>query len=1146
MDIKGSVEIRLINKDTLEVEQVIKQDNTITNYLRDRIAVYAGSSYGGNYITGGEIVISDDANDSVPDFWWVHRPVWGYTPAGVTQPQAIQYTDVSPSYLQWVKRFDPPSPGTTRTINMVGQTHLASGSLEATSNRIAVNAYVKLNTPVVQSDTQLVDVFYRIQWVWNPAKNSGFNNDPFSGWYNAYYLLNADMGAWPYHIVHSPFPTPYTPDSGVQRSSIMPGVSSAYLGYDPTYRGSGSVTSSYGYFGYAGYSYPLFKRYGIAQGSTSAQVGQIVSSEFYITQKSNGQSWKNVVPPYGDIQPVYSHAAETFASTTPNPFLDSMPATGSGTVQLSGTWTNPDYPELYLIKMTSGGAVGVSTYQMWKRNHTGFALTTYKPRPGVVVPVGTWYMTTNTPNVALRNPLGSHGLINHYQADTKISGVVDQVGISADVYSYTTIVTSDNTGVTVYNIPKHEHKNFDATTTPALPVTRARQVSVNKAAGDVWVACRDTGLWKINVPGNTVTHITVVTHGVPSEQCYGVDVGRNGSVWAMFNGGLASSTDGGTSWTTYNSGTTPAFNYVGISDGNWDSVAYIKVDPAHLDDQMMIVRRVDTTVNTTIGGVWWSRGSATAVAITSSSGGQWDNARLNTTRLEVSDNDSFWVLAGNTSYATKKLTYGSTSSVGTSIGTNNVYLSTVAFEKGPAGQDCYIHVAGSSTSHTITLYDKALTQVVPTFTPLTTGDQTPVNNYATRALYLGKGMFCITACESSSPQADNVTTLVVGILPDTSNSMVGPMSYLIWDKYGWNGTNWELNHAGSKTTHLTPSPLLNGVAVSFQDGATGESFVNGDYYTAGVLKGLWKTNSIVYNTNFSYYQVPTKESTDFNGVVRLCPTTGTVTWKYVNSLAVVNPDNSITNSSTSRPYGLYAVGNNRVFGDFTLVGTVGPMATPHSISFGLTGWLGGLPVTGTTSDWSNVAVNDSIVFTMADNSIAIRVNVSGSSVASASGIVISTPGTSWEIRRVGNTITCYVGGTLRLTYVQPTTDTLYTMAPRVWYNQQTSVLNSQTSLTFPPMTITASDSGYYTQVGQMANGTGIYDPKFTGIDVTSLALPALELYLNGTPVTTKYANTVNTRPAAGEAVILSMHGDIMFNAADAGKTVTGKYVYATK
>lgn len=1146
MNIKGFVEIRLINKDTLEVEQVVKQENTVTNYLRDRITSYAVASYGSTYITGDELVISDDANDSIPDFWWVLRPIWGYTPAGVTQPQAIQYTSVSPTYLQWVKRFDPPAVGTTRTINMVGQTHLTAGSIESTATRIAVNAYVKLNTPVIQNDTQLVDVFYRIQWVWSNTKNVGLNNHPLTGWYNAYYLMNSASDAWPYYTVHSPFPVPYTPDSGIQKTAIMPGVTGSYLGYDPTYRiSTGKVTTSYGTFGTAGYMYPMFKRYCVATGTTSAQVGQIMSSEFYVSPASNGQSWRNIVPPYGDIQPVYSHAAETFASTAPNPFLDSMPATGSGTVQLSGTWTNPDYPELYLIKMTAGGAVGASTYQMWKRNHTGFALTTYKPRPGVVVPVGSWNMTTN-PNATLFNPLGSHGLITHYLADTKTTGVVDQVGVSADVYDYSTIVTSDNTGVTVYNIPKHEHKNFDADTTPALPVTKARQVSVNKATGDVWVACRDTGLWKINVPGNTVTHITVATHGVPAEQCYGVDVGRNGSVWAVFNGGIASSGDGGTTWTTYNSGTTPAFNYVSISDGNWDSVAYLKVDPTHVDDQMLIVRRADTVVNNTVGGVWWSRGSATAVAITSSYSGAWDSARLSTVRLNVSDNDSFWVIAGNTISATRKLTYGSTSSTGTAIGTNNVYVQTVAFEKGPAGQDCLMHVASSGTGYTVTLYDKDLVQVVPTFTPIATGDETPVTSYVTRAIYLGKGMFCLTTSTGSSPQTTSVTTLVVGILSDTSNSMVGPMSYLLWDKYGWNGTGWELNHAGSKPTHLASSPLINGLSIAFQDGGTGESFVTGEYYTVGVLKGLWKTNSIAYTANHAYYLTPTKESTDFDGGVRLCPTTGTVTWKLVSPLATVNPDQSITNTSASRPYGLYAIGNNRVFGDFTLVGTVDPMSTPHKVSFGLSGWVGGLPVNGTSSDWSTTPIHDSIVLSLVDNVINIRVDLNGVTLSIVSNISITTPGTTWEIRRVGSTITVYVGGTLRLTYVQPTATTLYSMAPRVWYNQATGVLNSQTNLTFPPMTITASDVGYHTRVGSPANSSGVYDPKFVSIDVTTLGLPTLELYLDGTPVTVKYANNVNTPPNPGEAVILGMHGDILFNAADAGKVVTGKYVYVTK
>lgn len=40
--------------------------------------------------------------------------------------------------------------------------------------------------------------------------------------------------------------------------------------------------------------------------------------------------------------------------------------------------------------------------------------------------------------------------------------------------------------------------------------------------------------------------------------------------------------------------------------------------------------------------------------------------------------------------------------------------------------------------------------------------------------------------------------------------------------------------------------------------------------------------------------------------------------------------------------------------------------------------------------------------------------------------------------------------------------------------------------------------------------------------------------------------TCATAPAAGEVNIIGEYGDLIFNAADVGKTVTGSYLYVTK
>lgn len=1131
MIIKGFVEVRLINKDTLAVEQVISQENTITQQMRLRLTYYAISTLTSNTVIGRQIVISADTNQSVSDFPWIREPIFGFTPVGVTSPQVFDKTESTPLYSQWTQRFDPPAAGQTRTINTIGLT--PSTVVDTGTDKVTASAYVKLTSACTQTDTQLLDVIYRIQWIRDSAQMLGFINsdDTFyrfverivMGGGSSDYVIPTDILLYPLHTSH-------TPDAGTAgrvAGGSDPIVSTTRL----TGTGTSVTTPTATYF--TGITHPLYKRVLTGTTTTSSIIGKIIGCEaYYNSTMYRTHGWRNVIAPTNsNVQPIHSHAASTFSSSSATPFLDAQPSSGTGKLAGGGTWTNPDYPEEYMIKITSGGNVGTATYQFWKRNHFGFDGASYVNRHEQVPLMGSTYGSTITDYSTITQPLvGCHGVLVHPQNELITS---TSIGSRAVTYDYTRIVTSDASGITRLDITDQSYINRDSTTTPPLPVTNIRQISVNKSNGEVWVACEDTGLWKISADFNTITHITSAGNGVPSDQAYGVDVGRLNSIWAIFNGGLSASNDNGVTWTNYNPSTVPAFAFTGITDNNWNSVSYLKADPEHIDDQLLIVRKVTTTVLQTTAAVWWSRGVGTTSSVSTST--SFEKARQSPHLLDVSDNESFWVLSGTGSSTTAvlfKLTFGSGTITGIGA-TGTAYLPSVAFEKGPSGQQCVFSVS-SANPYTVTLYDKNLNTVASSTVPACTYGEYMSGSSTSRVLYMGKGVY--TAVKPYS--AFYLTHLVVGVVPDTANSLVGPFSYLIWDKYGWNGTSWELNHSGSKTTHAVSEELLNGTTLTFQNGA-GTSFITNDYYTFGVTPGIFKDNSVAYNTYTSFYFTTTKTSTTFGGNVRPYPSTGTVTWKLKSTQLVVNPNNSLTNLSPSRQYGLAAISNNRVFGDFVITGTVSPGGATRYISIGLSPNRG--LVMSDSTNWHNVDGIENIYELRMQPSNVFVPYVNGSSSGTSTTITVNN--TPWEIRRVGGTITFYVGGVLKHT-VTGSTEPSFVI--RVLYGQLSSILNSQTLETVEPITVVSSGTGYYTEAGSLISGEGIYDPDFLSVDCHSSTLPTLQISLDGVPVVTKLANSTSTSPGPGEVMIYGEHGDFIFNAADNGKVVTGSYLYTKK
>ena len=113
-------------------------------------------------------------------------------------------------------------------------------------------------------------------------------------------------------------------------------------------------------------------------------------------------------------------------------------------------------------------------------------------------------------------------------------------------------------------------------------------------------------------------------------------------------------------------------------------------------------------------------------------------------------------------------------------------------------------------------------------------------------------------------------------------------------------------------------------------------------------------------------------------------------------------------------------------------------------------------------------------FYLTGNNVYIR---NSTNVAQATPPVIAGT-TTWNITRVGNTITFYTAGVSR--YV--TTDSSHSFCIHARY-YDTSV--GTNAFTVNPITIDSSSTGYYTGLGNSTNGTGIYNTKQWNTSVPS-------------------------------------------------------------
>lgn len=1107
LELSGSVHVLVRDADTLEIINEIEQKNVIT------YTMYNSWITGG--IITGSILLSTSTSPHYEDWAYVPNCITdGYIPAGVTSPRLVAASGNVPAYIELAHRFN--APAITRSINTIG---IANNSFSGSTGPGSINrvmaAYVTLSAPCVQTNTQILDVYYRVQATSTNSYNYNLYNITPTITLNSLFSTNGVSATAKLPNSSSVFPF-WTHVTAI--SNTTPTADGALwheFGNTNAISTSSTIDSTLNKYGQLTINWNWATTQGVG-----ALIGSMCASYLYAANTiRHAMSTINITAPNNSaIQPIFSHNASTKTLVTATPFLDSSPASGSGSLSLGGTWTGGKFPELYKIDITTSGNVGTAQYTVKKRYHFGFGAAGYHSSahglPGLYYASATF----NAPHT---------GLPGDSAVKTRI-----------EAYDTTTLISYDSTGVSKYNCVTQLKTVWDANTTPPLAATNITQVAVNKSDGSIWVACAATGVYKIDSAGTTITNFTTA-NGLPSNNCYALDIGRNNAVWVVCAGGVASSTNG-TAWTVYNTGSSPAFNNT-ILNTDWSSVSYMRVDPTHVDDRLCIVRKTGTALNTTTGLIWWSRATGTTINTTSMPTDSNFSYRDYPSALNVSDNDSFWALStypnaycfayGATTFPATPVVVSagccSVMFVRNSANTADLLLRLSTPNLGTAISSMGISVAASATAgKTISLYDKTGAQIATTTTPAS-------GNYGANMAYSLAGTFDIGVYLGYGIMAGyrvgNASAFgTIYALSGNGTPAGGTgFEYLIWTNYGWDGTNWIEGSTTPKTTHAAHENLIEGLTINFTNGASGTSFIINDYYTGAVNYGILKNDAMTFSGSYTFNVMPTELVNTFDGVVRTYTwTTGTVAWRRASASLTINNDNSLVNGIPYRSSAIYAVSKNRVFGDFSISGTITPVS---GIGSGFPLYLVGLVPNMRRVMGELAMATDALGFGPAIKVDSANITCYNNNVlipGQISTTLASTPLT-WTISRTGSTITIAIGGVTKATI----TNNSHSFAIGVHYLENT--LGTYT-IPVPAITVASSGTGYYTGIGDSGSGKGIYNNKFFYSNVVNTG----DISLDGTPLTVLNKNSTSA-PAPGGANLAAEEGLLLFNSADVGKTVTG-------
>lgn len=736
LQLKGSARIDIRDSRTGELKERREQGNLIFEQtLIDMLNWEVNTIFRAN---SARISISTQQTSPTPGNRQLTQIIGtGAIPTGVTSP--MYYPSVTPPFGEIRNIIN--AVGFPRTFYTVGLTSVGSGDNQ---NNITANAfcYLLLSLPCTQGQFDFLDIYYRIEFLGTGQKLTPKAVVDFGG---------GSFGLRRFKISHFYATWVKAPTQTYKNLATINQIRLANFeaSFPSDWSGGVSVPSHF-----------KFKQT-LSQGE-GWQIGAIMGL-MLTGEATDGTAYR--WEQYPKLTPIQNGFFQKAGSN--KPFFDPVNfGSSQGKILLSevsaGSWGDT-FPELYQIQIQSSGAAGVATYRFRMRKHLGF--------------VGNEYTDHSLPSPFRNNTQPAADGMHGYRIEDN----------DPQRFSATQIVQYDISGVTLLNLMNGNYQNWDSTTNPALPCNQIRQVVTD--GSKIWVGDRSGGLYEIDPVANTVTQRI-------GAQCYGVDVGRAGKVWALVEGGLRNSDD----WLLNR-----PFTFAGISDNNWGKVQFLKADPEHISDRLGIVMDAGAGAYRV---VWWDTVSNTAVT-----GFQGTQLKPFPSSFDVSDTGGFWASQG------------------------------LRHNFGNATTTALAAINNQTVAHSI---------------------------YGSQALYKVNFFNGFLICSASLVNATNVNQVTFAVLNGTTVlHMDGGIVLLsttmrqlftdnafCWQQFGWNGAVWELNNANAKASHVADQPLINGLQLKFQDGASAPHFFATDFFSVAVCHGLLKDSATTFYWQSAWYTKP--------------------------------------------------------------------------------------------------------------------------------------------------------------------------------------------------------------------------------------------------------------------------------------------------
>lgn len=486
-----------------------------------------------------------------------------------------------------------------------------------------------------------------------------------------------------------------------------------------------------------------------------------------------------VRPSWQPVQNIFNHSS---SGTEPFQQVTQL-ATGTGIMNATGTsWTNPNWPEYYRIQINNSGGVGTSRYSFAHRVTSGFTQNSTGTNSNWSTgPMHAQVLAALANGGSVQQVKGQNATLTGSSHYIRVHpSTIEETIRNIERFDDTSVFSWDATGVTLFKLKTEEYSVWDANTVPPLPATAIRQCSAD-SLGNIWVACANTGLYKINVALNTVTNYTTFDT-ITTSNVYAVDVGQGNRIFAMVNGGLVSSTDGGTTWGIH------SFTYTGISDSNWANVFWIMIQKNSPTFRMMIGRSTD--LGSTGNIVWWSTASAAGILGPTFGGASFTtNLIFKDTRCwRVSKTGDYWLVGVNN--GKYRMSFGSSSLTATlTTSSNRADDFLYDYYGTPYAQ---VRVATTSDSDSTRVHDRdnIIIGRLGLFS-LQANNGAP-HSYVNfeNGMSLSLAPTFITAWMLWSPSA-NWSTNLGGINTRVNlNQKDSPFEEFVWSRYHWNGSAW--------------------------------------------------------------------------------------------------------------------------------------------------------------------------------------------------------------------------------------------------------------------------------------------------------------------------------------------------------------------